>query len=492
MGIRYCKSSRRQFLVGSGKSLLMLPILPSLLPREALAQSAVAPKRMMLFWFDHNNLSNLWPQRSAATTAIGSSGMRETLLRNMGAATSISPTFSNALYDSLKTRDLITILRGFDTAVAYGPGHGNFTLASGMDRNSEGNYPTMDTIIEASRAVYPNSTSINVRKALRVNFNDLTIFYQKVGNSIQALPDYQGSEIQTFYNDVFAALTCGTVQPVDQTNQLKSNILNRVHESFTSFKNNRRISADDRARLDQHMGFLSDLQRSYASIVPPPAQGDYCVKPSAPGNVGGDPSVYVGVYMDLLAAAFKNNLSKFGTMYFEAHDPRWMPGLNINGNVMHEAMHGDFGATYQINSYQNWWRYNMNLIASRFLTHLDTEEGSTGRTYLDNMVTGMVCAGGIHNTGNDGGHAGLDSQQILIGSMGGAMRAGRYMSMPSSGGLNLPYNCFLLTLLNLMGVPSSEYASATADGNGFGYYSGFGNNHPYRNRFYSPITEILT
>ena len=39
MGIYYNKKSRRQFLVGSGKTLLALPLLPSLLPRTAWGQS---------------------------------------------------------------------------------------------------------------------------------------------------------------------------------------------------------------------------------------------------------------------------------------------------------------------------------------------------------------------------------------------------------------------------------------------------------------------
>lgn len=103
----------------------------------------------------------------------------------------------------------------------------------------------------------------------------------------------------------------------------------------------------------------------------------------------------------------------------------------------------------------------------------------------------MLCVGGVHTLGNDGGHAGLDSQQVLIGNMGGALRSGNYVSLPNSGGKNLPYNCFLLTLLRLMGVPSSEYVYATPDGQGFGYY-GFPNNHPFRSRFYQPITEVLT
>lgn len=452
--------------------------------------TAVSPRRMMLFWFDHNNLAELWPQRSVATTVVGSSGAREVPIQSLASLTSGSSVLSNARYGALRNAGQLTVLRGFDTAVAYGPGHGNFTLASGQGRESEGNYPTLDTVVEASPTVYPSSTPLAVRKALRVSFNG-TLFYQKVGtSSVQPQVHYEGSSIGRFYTEVFSSLTNGTVVPPDMTNQVKSNILNRVHGSFSSFKNNRKISADDLARLDLHMGYISDLQRSFASVMPTPVST--CMRPAAPGNIGGNQAQSLGVYVDLMALAFKCGLTKFGTLVFDAHDPSWIPNMNLNGNVVHDCMHGSAGTALQRQAYEAWWRYNSNVIADRFLAPLEELEGDTGRSYLQNMVTGLVCVGGIHPMGGDGGHSGLDSQQILIGSMGGLLRSGRYMAMPRGpNGQNLPYNCFLLTLLNLMGMPASEYAFATPNGQGFGFYGEFEANHPFRSRYTSPITEIL-
>ncbi len=492
MSIGYCKKSRRQFLVGTGKSMLLLPLLPSLLPKEVMAQSAADQRRMMLFWFDHNNLTNLWPARSAATTPVGSIGIRQSLLSSLGTATTISPVFSNTRYQSLINRNQITMLRGFDTAVAYGPGHGNFTLASGAGRNSEGNHPTFDTVVEASRTVYPTTTPSSVRKVMRVNTAGGEAFYQKVGSSIQGLPNYAGYQISNFYNEVFGSLTGGTVPVQDLTNQFKSNILNRVHASFVSFRGNRRISSEDRARLDQHMTYISDQQSSFANMQPPPAPSASCVRPTLANDVQNNPVLYHNMYFDLLSLAFRCNVSKMGVMLMDAHDPQWIPSLNLGGVGMHGAIHGEFGNDIQLRAFRNWWGYFANLIADRFLAPLDVQEGNTGRTYIDNMITGMLCAGGSHSLGGDGGHSGLDSQQILIGSMGGRLRAGNYVNMPSTNGRNMPYNTFLLTMLNLMGVPASEYASATSDGRGFGFYEGFGSNHPFASRFYQPITEILT
>jgi len=494
MSIVYCKKTRRQFLLGSGKSLLALPLLPSLLPREAWA--APAPRRTMLFWFDHNNLFEMWPARSAATTAVGSSGARQVALRSIANVTASTSVLSNARYTSLKNADQLTILRGFDNSVEEG-GHGNYALACGEGRESNGNYPTLDTVMEASTTLYPTGTPISTQKAIRINLEG-SVFYQKVGSSPQVLPQYGYNDpsttsdrtILTFYNDVFGSLTQGTVPPSDLTNQLKSNILNRVHESFRTFRNGRRISAEDRTRLDVHMGYISDLQRSLATVTPQPTVT--CTRPSTPSNTSaGNEVQYVGMYAELLAIAFKCGLTKFGVFRFDPNS-QWIPGMDLSGNSLHDCMHGAHGAVLQRRAYESWWRFHANIIADRFLAPLEEMESDTGRSYLDNMITGMICSGGLHGLNDgDGGHRGWDSQQILIGSMGGRMRSGQFMSMPSGPGRNLPDNCFILTILQLMGVPASEYAFATANGQGFGYYGHHGTNHPNRDRFYQPITELL-
>ncbi len=491
MSIYYCKKTRRQFLVGSGKGLLALPLLPSLLPSDALAQATQTPRRMMLFWYDHNNLNSMWPSPTSTTTALTGGG-REVLLSALGQVGSHSPALNNPRFQSL--RDQITIVRGFD--IEHGAGHGNGGLAAAMDRESEGNFPTIDTIIESAPSVYPQGTSSSIIRAVRISANG-GMFFRKIGSQVERVPFYNEYEIRRFYNEVFSSLTGGTAPPQDLTNQLKSNILSRVMDSFNSLRTSNRISSDDLARVNQHMDYFSDLQRTYASIQPPIMTAN-CSRPADPGDIE-DPLVYYRMYMNLMAIALKCGLTKFGVMSFEAHDPRWLPNLNTEGRGVHDVMHGGGGSALQLAVKTHWWRYFSNLVADQFLAPLEEMEGNTGRSYLDNMVTGLICQGGFAQPGGDGGHNGLDSQQILIGSMGGRVRTGRYMTVPRSQtgdniyvGNNLPYNCFLITLLHLMGVPPSEYAYATSDGQGIGYYGAFSANHPRRSRFYQPVQELLT
>ena len=95
MSVVYCKKTRRQFLVGTGNTLLAIPFLPSLFSSEAMAQSAAAnDRKMMIFLMDHNMVSDYWTNPAMATSVVGSSGTKEVLLRNLSSLSDVSPIIS--------------------------------------------------------------------------------------------------------------------------------------------------------------------------------------------------------------------------------------------------------------------------------------------------------------------------------------------------------------------------------------------------------------
>ena len=509
MSIVTCKKTRRQFLVGAGNTLLALPLLPSLIAEKAVAQTMSSQRKLMVFWFDHNTMLEYWPNRSIATTTVGSSGARETLLRNLPNAEAFSPLMTHSLIETLRQQDKITMIRGFEMlgggGHGYWPAGGNINYNLGEIVQGPDNFPTFDTFIEASRSVYPSTTPASVKKAVRVSLQSGTsTSFQKVGNLIQPLPaygafpdDFNWNEqrhtsysLPIMYNDLFSSLTNGTTQPADNTNQLKTNILNRVFGSFQSFRGNRKISSDDIARIDQHLGFLSDLQRRFAVTQPPATVS--CTRPAAPSATISDPVVYTPIYLSMLALAFKCGLTKFGSLYFDSHDPRWLPGLSLgDAPDFHAGIHGSHGTALRNSTYRIYNKWGIDQIATHFLTPLNEIEGSTGRTYLDNMATVILSQAGYESANGGSSHTSYDMHQIILGSMGGAIRAGRYVAFPEVQGKLLPYNTFLITLLQLMGVPESEYSVYATGGRGFGKYTS-STGHPYASRFYTPVTEILT
>jgi hypothetical protein len=444
MSIVVCKKSRRQFLVGAGQTLLALPFLPSLFSSTAQAQAAaMINKKMMVFWFDHATGSELWPDRSIANTAVGNSGARETLLRNLANADALSPMMNHPLLDTLRRSDQITLVRGLE--ILGGGGHGLWPAGGNVEYNQGNiiqgpdNFPTFDTLMEASQALYPATTPSNVRKALRVWLqHGNNGFLQKVGSLVQSMPSYgnddfdynqqrySSASLPRLYNDVFGSLTNGTVPPADTTNLSKTNILNRVHASYTSFRSNRRISSDDLARVDQHLGMIADLQRRFAATQP---IGSTCTRPGVPLATISDPTVFTPIYLNLMALAFKCNLTKFGALYFDSHNPYWLPGLNLGAAPdFHAGIHGDHGVTVKTSCYRTYTKWGMDQIATHFLTPLNEQEGTSGRTYIDNMGTVILNQMGYEPLNGGSGHSSFDMHQIILGSMGGALRAGRYVS----------------------------------------------------------------
>ncbi|MFK7826977.1 MAG: hypothetical protein AB8G05_22735 [Oligoflexales bacterium] len=166
MAIFFDKKNRRQFLLGSGKSMLLLPMLPSMLPKEAIAQAAEVPTRLMTFWVNHNNLFSMWMNQGLATQDVGTDGIKEATLSSLSSMGDVSSVLNANIYNSLRMSDQLTFVSGYDSQ--SGSAHGNFGLACGEGRYSEGGYPTFDSVVERS-SIYPEGTPPTIQKAIRIS-----------------------------------------------------------------------------------------------------------------------------------------------------------------------------------------------------------------------------------------------------------------------------------------------------------------------------------
>ncbi len=494
MSVVYNRKSRRQFLVGTGNTLLALPFLPSLFSSTAEAQAAAGnSNRLMLFVSDHPMLNEYWLSPTLATTTLNSFGTKSLSLKSLSSISDVSPMLTNPIFNALRVNDKMTVIRG--TEMQAGVGHENYSGLGG----SNGECPTFDTIVEDSPTIYDTNTASYVTKAIRFDQGPNHLSYRKVGNAFQDVLPYgfdgnygyglKFNSITTMYNDVFKSLTNGTALPPDTSNVLKTNILNRVYESYRSFKSNRRISSDDIARVDQHMGFLADLQRSLANFSQPPPT---CAKPTEP-VASYDPKIFTATYIDLMTVALKCGLTKVAVAKFDA-DSTWLPGLTLpEGTGLHGAIHGgntpDLWALKRY-AHTSYDIYNYNFSIARFLNSMNEAEGDTGRTYLDNMITAALPKFTMEAADGGSGHGGYDCQTTFFGTMGGRMKAGNYLSFPQGDGARLPHNSVFVTLLDLMGVPPSEYTKYSNTTKGWGIYQSSAGN-PFASRFYNNVTELM-
>ncbi len=227
-----------------------------------------------------------------------------------------------------------------------------------------------------------------------------------------------------------------------------------------------------------------------------------CTLPATPN----DPAGYlqkIPIFLNLQALAFKCGLTKLATFEFDGESHYDMPGVPA-GSYFHAILYGTSPGITTAQSYDiytTWMKRGYEQVGAQFLAPLNVEEGSTGRTYLDNMVTVMLSEGGSAPDSDDFGHINANYQPVIIGSMAGTLRGNRYYHLPHVGDgtwsrMDLPYNAFSMTLMKLMGVPANEYQAFTVDGKGYGLY---GKDHnggvipaSLVAKGYVPISEILT
>lgn len=509
MSIIYGKKSRRQFLIGSGQLALALPLLPSLLSLEARAQVSIAPRRLAVFNFGHCLPASKWIDPSVAKTAVGSIGAKEAILSQLAAGpwgSPISPTMSNSFYEKIRSQGLISVVRGIDNMIAPA-GHGGQYLSGSSQRVDQYNplpFPSIDTMMEASATLYPSSTPSNVKKVIRFDNSDIQSSYKKVGSSIVEVPGYDG--VVQMFKDLFSTLSSDPAPPVDTSLAMKKSILNKVYSSYVDARGNRKISSEDKSRLDEHMTLISDLEKKISSSVVI-GVGPSCSKPATPaGNISYTQMNTVA--LQLMAMSVKCGLSKVFVTDFAGHSTYGIPGLPTDINIHNGIFHNNEGHIFtdaQINDYYAIWKkWHMDLIADQFLTTLNVQEPGTDRTYLDNMLTTVLSEGGVDGT--PGTHSNTDYQPILFGTMAGYLKGDRYTVLPTQAdqiyqhifNYRLPYNTLLITLLEAMKIPASEYAIYNG-GVGYGIYKAGQNGDVelpeykkyFGSRFYLPISEII-
>lgn len=507
MSVKYDRINRRQFLIGTGGYFLVLPFLPSLLSKEALAQVVTKPKRLLVTTMGHNMMSSQIINPALATQTL-STGARQLKLSTSNAQ--LATFLTHPTYTALKSAGLITMVRGLDCMTDQS-GHGSMWLTGVINTNPT--IPSIDSYMEASQSVYPSASSSGyLRKVIRCNE---AYSYKKVGNSVtyinevyadDANNDWNGAA--SFYNDMLGKFSTGSTtpppsNPAPSVDMNRRNILNEVYSAYQSAKNNRRISANDKSRLDEHMQGVLELQNSIVvTDTPPPVPaGQACSNPTSSSVATSAKTSYTDrmeVFFKLMRIALTCNLTKVGYIGYSGHasydigaNKAYFPTANpLHNGVFHNE--GGYTTAEIEQHYTYWMKWHSDKLADLILEPLRTMEDvqtNNGKSYLDNMLVAVLSESGVHS--NPGEHSNVDYMPILLGNMGGAISSDKLVVFDRTSNAGLPYNTLLITLLEAMGVPASEYQAGSSNGKGFGQYVSSGSYvTKYGSRMYSPITEI--
>jgi hypothetical protein len=504
--------TRRQLLVGLGGATLALPVLPSLLTKTAYGQDPSYTRKPRLYWLctDHGAAfeSSMFPSAAMLTNKqalfadheIASGALSSTLQGQTRAVSPILSADSSRLSEALIAK--MNVLYGLDVPfyIAHNTGlHlGNYARNDGNGGDGAAVQtsprPTIDQIMAWSPSFYDDLSTVRERSMIMSsrpvswNYSDPE---QRAG-SIDNVRGYDSS--QALFDKIFVPEATGPAP--------RPPIVDKVLESYKNLRNgNRRLSAADKQRLDDHMARIAELERKLNAKA---SCGDVA-KPTDDardhhGNTPEDAVAYGKLWNDVVAAAFVCGTSRIGVLGYGSTDRFVAYGGDWHQEVAHQWQLPDKQELIK-RSYQQVFEGIFLDLAAK----LDVEE-APGMTYLDNSLLVWSQESGMST------HDSVTIPVITFGSAAGFLKTGLLADYrrignadstfdPMAGGkqyLGLLYNQWLATVLQAMGVAPSDFERWGHKGYGVPFISKESWTPPYAkhygdtsSRYFSMASDVL-
>jgi Protein of unknown function (DUF1552) len=455
--------TRRTVLRGTGGVAIGLPFFQSLLPRNV--QAATGPKRFAALRTGHGGLThqNMVPAFSFANESATfghniKNGALAAAAKKVGTDTALSPVLtgaSNVLTDRLIGK--MNVLLGFDIPLYLGHSRGNTLGHNGeSDQGPKDLRPmaTIDQLMAWSPKFYPNTTGVTQRSITPFDRVSFGWSNPQAGSGTVQTVSTTNNTLQLF-DSLFAGVkppTPGTPPPVK-----RPSVVDRILESYKSLRaSNRRLSMEDRRRLDEHIVKLNELDRRIRdSSAPPPAM---CTatrpasggSPSAGGGNVAQQTKDYGLLNDVIAMAFACGVSRIATMQNDG-------GFNsYSGSWHQEVAHQHTSAGPQaLLAAANRACFQATILD--LAAKLDAFEDSPGVTVLDNTLLQWSQESGNMT------HDNYAMTVVTFGSAGGYFKTGRFVDYRSGkvnqykGEYGILYRHWLANALMAMGIPPADF-----------------------------------
>lgn len=447
--MKYNSRSRRLFLCGAGATLV-LPVLRSLLPREAHAGPATAPPRYIQVLNPYGPSASLYFGSQKANQTIEPNVKVKSLSEVSGA---ISPIFGDA-FTPLKNK--LSLLRGIDVLAENANHQYCFptcasSYAKGIDYDEAppvSGQESIDVLLSNSAKVYGPEVPA-VRRA--VNLNPVTTDDYSKNRSFSWRSSESKLQIvrpvkqtQAFF-DAFASGFGAATEDGSQ----EAALVEAVYGDYKKVRDGSRISAADKQKLESYMALIADIQKGAGTCAPAMQQEEVDIEATITNQ------------LRILAAALACDLTRVASITL---------GMSAGSGTRHEEHHKLYGET------STGIVLDLKLIGTRvakLLAILDAVEEPTG-TLLDNslvywsMQYGCVTLGGQHNA--------ACMPVMIAGGAGGKLKQGHYIDFrePASETLKdddrrgIPMNNLLVMFMNCMGLSSADYEATP--GKGYGAY----------------------
>lgn len=466
--------TRRQFLIGAGGFTLALPVLPSLLVEKAYGADPILMRKPRLWWMMTNHGAALerafFPDASPLTDtqqlfgdhSVAAGALRAT---TSGSDAALSPIL-HAPASLLTDRRLaqINVLRGLD--IPFGIGHhtgghlGNYARnealgGAGRDAQSDPR-PTIDQLLAWSPSFYADLSAVRER-ALVMGTREISFGFSNPSAASGTVQNIRGaqSSLELFHRIFVPAGTPhgGRVPVVD-----------RVLQSYQRLRNgNRRLSAADRQRLDDHMDRIAELQRKLNVAVPVACGGVATPSDDSALHASLEPADavrYAQLYNEVVAAAFICGASRIAAIGI-ADEQRF---VDFAGDWHSDVAHHWLDAPKQDLLERSYQSIFQNVFLD-MVARLDVEEAG-GLSYLDNSLLVWSQESGMST------HDPLSLPVLTAGSAAGFFRTGLSVDYRRVGNADskfqplldadatyagMLYNQFLASVLQAMGMPPSEF-----------------------------------
>ncbi len=470
--------NRRMFLRGAAGFALAIPFLPSLAKKEAKAAPGFG-KRFVALATNHGGIwqSNMYPNEATLTQNVQYAGhgvRRGSLSLDVAnGVASLSPVLSassDVFTSALASK--MNVLRGLDVSfylAHHRGGHlGNFAEndGNGADGVMMERLPTIDQILAWSDTFYADLSTI-LERSLVIGANGMSAYYTS--------PSDQSGEIQNLApeNDSLVLFNKIFVPEEDPT-ETRPPIVDRVLENYQRLREgNRRLSSEDRQRLDDHLERLDELQRKInvqvsCGDVDEPTVGSTSLWNS---TFGVDPSAqrqFWQLQNDVIAAAFACDTTRIATMFVGDHFSSYAG--DWHQDIAHQAQ---FPVGTQQQVIADAHREFFESVFLDLVAKLDAIPDGEG-TVLDTTLVQWTQESGCLT------HDPIELPVITAGGADGFFTTGNYadyrnLQKPAhqsnadnaiSSHTGLLYNQWLGNVLQSMGLAPSEYEAPERGGYG--------------------------
>lgn len=465
----YNRLTRRQFLAGTGGTLLALPLLPSLLPREARAAALAQASSERYFvhmttWHGvfqsqfFGNLLNQMPTQSGFAGGIAVRG--GPLVSSTSGGRIVISDILNASAAALSPRMLsrMNVINGLDYSNASGHNRG-------ASIGGDSGHASIDQILSASSGFYP---TMPLQGAIVRNLVSLTSNGSGGTSTTQQTAESNTKLFDRLFGNNAAGGTTGTAaQPVV--------LVDRVKQHADLVLADPACSSDCRQRLSNYMDLLNQIE----AALPPTSGGSTAPassnfpRPTTDTSSLESASGFYGapqqqarcetLWNDIVAAAFAAGISR---VYVAG------PNTYTFGPESEFAWHSDyahalgdpvkragFSAAVQLQ-----FEDGLLDIANK----LDQITTADGKTIFDKSL--IASAMELGSGGDPGNHHNRCIPVATLGDAGGYFKTGQYLDYRDLTSFSwssnphwysgLLYNQWMGMVLRSMGVLPSEVNTA--------------------------------